>query len=237
MENQLLQPTEAEQMLAFKSQELAMMQTNRARLVSELSEAEKYHAKSRFLVKTGNAAAHELTQPQSEITNLRVIVAELDTEIPALENEIISIKAEIKDAATLGTLRACAVRADEAAARIHLINQRAAIALQPYQDEWREAQKEFNSARADLREIALPEIAKRPRDSSIASAYDAKIEHATDLLHEVSEDGTSIRNVWGALPHDRPFTGGDLPQSDVEVTAPLARAVAEMFAQNGSVQV
>lgn len=213
-------------------------QTSRARFSSELEARQGEENRLRALVKSGDVDAHELAKPQAAASNLRVLVAELDSEISALDGEIITLCAEIEKAASLAQKRAHATGADEMAARIiHTVN-RVALDLQLGLGEIAKADADWLKERAAFRAIALREIDALPYDGqeqgyTSLSAQDKRAYKAQKLLAEVEEDGTSIENVWGALPHNRPFQGADLPKSAGIEGAPLASIVMEIFRARG----
>lgn len=110
-------PTAHEMAVALESlrAERNVIAANRDRLGAQLHTADVTAARLRALVKSGDVAAAELARPQSEEANLRGIVAEIETEIAALDAQISALSDAQKIAARHERLTAIA--ADAAASR------------------------------------------------------------------------------------------------------------------------
>jgi DNA repair exonuclease SbcCD ATPase subunit len=218
-------------------------QASHARFSRELEAEQDKETTLRALVKSGDVAASELAKPQAAVSNLRALVAELESDIAALDGEIITIKAEIEEASELAELRAYATTANTEAGEYHGAIQNEAVALQSSLERINIPFSKLEAARADFNALVLRRIARRPRialngvSSGMGAARDSQIAHAQDVLREVEADGTSVENVRGAVPNSGSFSNINAPKSDVEITAPLASKMTEIFHEKGKTKL
>jgi hypothetical protein len=238
LSKELAKHERAVNLIAAKIEQVEKMRTNRTRLAHELSEAEAKENRVRSLVKSDDVAASELAKPQSEAANLRALVAELDTDIAALVTEIARERIAVAEAAQLAILRGFAQTADESAALFHRSRNQAADAFIELFADMMRKRALWERARSEAAALVLSLFNALPRDEGVyRTGHEARVAHAEKLLAEVSADGTSVENLWGALPHDRPFAGGNLPVSDVPSDGEFVALMNLIIAGNGSVRV
>lgn len=205
---------------------------NRDRLGAQLHTATADAARVRALVKSGDVAACELAKPQLAEANLRAIIAELDADLRALDARIENLETAQAQATELESLRADVRALDAEAVAYHRAVAEACAALEKIEPEIRAHLSEWNRRRREFRARAS---AIHYCDPDAALSFGA--ESAERLLKTIGADGTGVENVWGALPHNRPFSGGHLPVSGTDLSSGWARAVIEFIAENRAVAI
>lgn len=241
METQSLSVAQLRTHLAAKSEEINVLNAQRTRLLADLSEAEATENRVRALVKTGDVAPCELTKPQSEAANLRALVAELETDIAALIREVGSGCDVLMHEETIERLRALARAINTGATTFHESRNAGADGFKELFADMMRALSLWTNPRSEAATFVHSLFNALPRDERddgvYRSGHEARVAHANRLLAEVAADGTDVRNLWGALPHNRPFAGGDWPVSDVPSEGDFRALMDLIIAGNGSVKV
>lgn len=199
------QSTTPESRVEELTAQVEALRTRRGELNQELTEAAQTHFQVAEQAKIGLAPVADVEAPRAAKENLKQLLSEVENELAQAQLDLDAENAAQAEAAFWAELRDLAAQAEVKGAAFDAIRNRVTNELVLGLHDMDASKREWAAVRQNFRDKAMRRISALPAISGKVGRFQSDTEHSKDLLTQLQNQGSDVRNVRDALPHEATF--------------------------------